>query len=298
MALLSETVNGTGSNVQIRVGCAECEKQDAGVQDTGQMLDASKPDGQDEGRGGCSGTCVVRKCEFFGIIGYEHSQEEDSQAVEEQDPVKSELDSAGNGLAWILCFSDGNTNQLSTQIGEHSVDQGCPEAVELAGIARVDVWLEGTRLLVVFESSGGGRTSTNSEQEGQDDYADDGDDLDGTEPKLEFTKELDAEIVNGANDNEEDRYPDTRIDFFFRFPFLQNQCGRCELVRRSNDVFAPIRPAKRKAESRVAETSSITSKSRRMGDPSGHLTESCHDNIDEETDGRIGDENRGRAVER
>lgn len=30
------------------------------------------------------------------------------------------------------------------------------------------------------------------------------------------------------------------IDSLSRYPVLQHQCSRCELVRRWNDVFAPI----------------------------------------------------------
>jgi hypothetical protein len=107
------------------------------------------------------------------------------------------------------------------------------------------------------------------------------DNLDGTEPELEFTEEFDTEVVDGANDNKEDCHPHARIDLVFGFPFLDNQGGRSQLIRCSNDVFAPVRPAKSKSERGVNKSSSIASKSSGVRDPGSHLTESGHDDVDE-----------------
>jgi hypothetical protein len=168
----------------------------------------------------------------------------------------------------------------------------------------------------VLETSCVGWTGTDSEKKGQNDNTDltiwltmrqrvctvsdtyDCNDLYGTKPKFKFTEKLDAEIVDANNGDEEYGYPYTRIDLIFGFPFLDNQGRGCELIWRCDDVFAPISPAKRKSKRRIAEAGGITSKTRRVRDPSSHFTESSHDDVDKETDRSVGDENRAGTANR
>ena len=67
-------------------------------------------------------------------------------------------------------------------------------------------------------------------------------DFDRTEPKLELSKELDTEVVDCNDGHQKDCNPNTRIDFFSGLPFLENQSGGGKLVRRRNNVLAPISP--------------------------------------------------------
>jgi hypothetical protein len=316
MALLGETVQGTRCNVQVRVGGTEGEEQDTGVKYTRQMLNSSKSDGKDEGRGGRSSSPLVGEGKLLGVVRDKHSQEEYRQAVEEQNPVEGELDGARNGLAGILGFANSYTDKLSTKVGEDGIDQRRPEPIELARVTRVDVLPKSTGLVPVLETSCVGWTGADSEKKGQNDNTDlaiwlimrrrvcivsdtyDRDDLYGTKPKFKFTKKLDAEIVDADNCDEEYGYPYTRIDLFPGFPFLDNQGRGCELIWRCDNVFAPISPAKRKSKSRVAEAGGITSKTRGVRDPSSHFTESSHDDVNKETDRSVSDENRSGTANR
>jgi hypothetical protein len=173
MAFLSKTEQRTGGDVQIRVGSAEGEEENAGVENVGQCLDASKPDGDNKGRSRCLGTGLVdSECKFGGVVGNEHAQEENGEAVEEEDSVEGELDGARNRLAGVLCLSDSDTDQFRTEIGEDSVDEGAPETVEFACRAGAFVRLERSRVLVVLESSRVAGTGANCKQEGEDNHAD------------------------------------------------------------------------------------------------------------------------------
>ncbi len=96
------------------------------------MLDSSNLDRHDEGRGGRTCTSTDGKCKLLGVVGNNHAQEEDGKAVEEQDPVEGELDSARDCLAWVLRLADSYSNQLSTKVGKNGIDQGSPKAVELS----------------------------------------------------------------------------------------------------------------------------------------------------------------------
>jgi hypothetical protein len=267
------------------------------------MLDTSKSDGKNEGRSGRFNSILVCELELLGIVWDEHAQEEDRQTVEEQNPVEGELDGARNRLARILGFTDSHTDQLSTKVGEDGIDQRRPETIESARVTLGDVFPESPGLVVVLKASCVSWTGADGEKEGQNNNTDltislaahckarktgityNCDDFYSTKPKLKFTEELDAEIVDADDDNEEDCHPHTRIDSISRYswPFLDNQCRRCELIRRCDDVFAPICPAKRKSKSGVAEAGSITSKTRRVRDPGSHFTKSSHDDVDQET---------------
>lgn len=70
----------------------------------------------------------------------------------------------------------------------------------------------------------------------------DGNNLDCTEPKLELTKEFDSKVVDGGDGNQEDGNPNTWIDFFARFPLLDDESRGSELVRSGDDIFGKIAP--------------------------------------------------------
>jgi hypothetical protein len=123
------------------------------------------------------------------------------------------------------------------------------------------------------------------------------DNLERTQPELEFTKELDSTVVDGADEEKEDYNPYARIYFFCRFPFLNDQSRCGELVGRGDDVLAPIGPSESKTKSRVAEAGSVASETRRVGDPSSHLAEGRHDDVNEETNRSVCDEDRAGTAD-
>lgn len=129
------------------------------------MGDLGKLDGDDEWRGGSTGCGLVGKGQVFGVVRYDHPQEENGQAVEEENSVEGKLDGARDGLARVLGLSDGDTDELSTQIGKNRVDQRAPESVEFACIARGYIRLESTGIVVVLEASRWARSGSNGQQE-------------------------------------------------------------------------------------------------------------------------------------
>lgn len=56
-----------------------------------------------------------------------------------------------------------------------------------------------------------------------------------------------------------------------------------------------LRPAKSKTKGRITEARGITSETSRYGQPGGHLTESSHDEEDDETDESVADEDGTRT---
>jgi hypothetical protein len=151
--------------------------------------------------------------------------------------------------------------ELLTKIGEHSVDERAPKPEEFARTPRRHIFFESSRALVVPEPCRIVGTSSYSQKEGQEDYANlvqklasplemkytvatyDSDDFDATQPKLDFTEESYAKVVDKDDDDKKDGNPDSRIDFLLAFPFLDNESRRSELIGRSDNVLEPVRPA-------------------------------------------------------
>lgn len=146
LAIRSKTVEGSAGNVQVGVGSREDEDADTGVENVRDGVNASDLRGDDEGGSRGTGLDLVGEGKLLGVVGDDHADEEDAQAVEEEDTVEGELDGAGNRLTGVLGFGDGNTDKFSTKVGKGGVDHARPEAEELASgfVVEIDVRLEGT----------------------------------------------------------------------------------------------------------------------------------------------------------
>lgn len=153
VSLKSETVDGSGSDVQVGVRGREDEDQDAAVQESWENVDSGDLNGSDEWRGSGRVELLLGSLnKEWVVIGDDHTEEEDGKTVEKEDTVEGELDSAWDGLSWILSFSDSHTDKLSTEVGENSVDHGGPETQELSERANLEIRSECTRVLPVSES--------------------------------------------------------------------------------------------------------------------------------------------------
>jgi len=61
------------------------------------------------------------------------------------------------------------------------------------------------------------------------------------------------------------------------------------------NTLKPISPSEGETKSRVAESSSITSKSRPERQPGGHFTKRTHNQVDYKTDDRVGNQDWRRT---
>lgn len=122
LAVGRKTIEGSAGNVQIRVGGGKDKDTDTRVDDVGEDLDVGEIGSDDKGRGGSTGGLFGGKGKLIRVVGDEHADEEDGEAVEEEDSVKGELDGAGDRLAGVLGLGDGDTDKLSTKVGKGGVD--------------------------------------------------------------------------------------------------------------------------------------------------------------------------------
>lgn len=260
MATLCQTVDSSRSDVQIGVRSAEGEEQNTSIHDARKVPNARKANGKHEWRSRSSCRCLISLREVFVVVGDEHAEEEDTQNVKKQDPVECKLDGTRNGLAGVLRFSDGHTDKFGAEVCKHGVDERAPESVELTSrfVAFLNVWCKSPRVLPVLEPCGGTGSSTNGEEERQEDDADDDHYFDRTEPEFEFSEETNTEVIDSYDDNQKHSDEHTRIDFIGWAPVLYNQGSRGQLVRRSDDIFAPVGPSQRETESRINKASCVT----------------------------------------
>lgn len=136
------------------------------------------------------------------------------------------------------------------------------------------------------------RATTKGNDESKQNKTNDSDDLDGRQPELEFTKELDTDEVDQENNDENDGNPNTRVNFFTRNPVLNNKGTSGKLVRSDDNVLEEVCPTNTETETRINKSRSVTRETIRHGNPSGHLTKGAHDHVDNETDKSIGNEDR------
>lgn len=84
------------------------------------------------------------------------------------------------------------------------------------------------------------RSSTESQDQGEEHDADNGDDLERGEPEFEFTKERNTEVVDDQDGDEEDGDEDSGIDFFAIDPELNDESSSRQLVGGDDDVLDPV----------------------------------------------------------
>lgn len=110
LAIDRHTVEGSGGNVKVGVGCGEDEKQDGSVDDLGEDLDTSVLDGDDEGRGRGRGGGLVGKEELLIVVSNAHTEEEDGNNVEDHDTVEGKFDGTGDISSRVLGLTNSDTD--------------------------------------------------------------------------------------------------------------------------------------------------------------------------------------------
>lgn len=62
-------------------------------------------------------------------------------------------------------------------------------------------------------------------------------DFDTREVEFEFSKEFNTEVVDEDNGDQKDGNEDSRVDFFSRYPVLDDQTCCCKVIGSDNDVL-------------------------------------------------------------
>jgi hypothetical protein len=113
-----------------------------------------------------------------------HTNDQCTENVEEEDTEESRLDGAGNSLARVLGFTDYDSDELGAHVGEQGENESVDETEELAEIACLLVGLESLAVTPVTETETflTGNTSE-VDNEAEEDETSEGNDLDQGKPE-------------------------------------------------------------------------------------------------------------------
>ncbi|KAH3668180.1 hypothetical protein OGAPHI_001934 [Ogataea philodendri] len=209
-AVGSQSVNVSGCNVEIRIGGREDEDQNTGVDQMRQSTDISVIDGHHEWRGA---------------------------HVEHKDTVEGQSDSLLDGVSWVSSFTESDTNQFCTEVGENSSHHDGPETSKLCGSLVLDVGVCSKSTWVVPESEANSVVSwrsTEHDTKQQDNKTEHRKNFQRRKPELELTEELDTKVVDDHHHNKKYGNPDSRVDPFRGNPVLHNQRTSNHLIRSDN----------------------------------------------------------------
>lgn len=78
------------------------------------------------------------------------------------------------------------------------------------------------------------------QDKGEQDYTDNGNDLERGQPEFKLAEEPDTEVVDADDGDEEDGNKDTRVDSVTIDPILNDEGSSCQLIGGDDDVFEPV----------------------------------------------------------
>lgn len=228
LAVLGEAIEISATGVQEGVSRRGGRGEDDGVDDGRQDGDGGTADGDDPGRGSRTGVVVLlRREQVLVVIWHQHTQEEGAENVEEEDTPEDSLDGLGDVLARVLRLTGSAGDGLDTTEGKGSVDERREEAQEASLVAGAEVLVHGAWVLPVPEADAvAGRTAAEVDDEGEQQQADDGDDLDTGEDELSLAVDRDGPDVEEDDDGDDQADPCSDVDVLRAGPVLDDDGGR------------------------------------------------------------------------
>lgn len=148
------------------------------------------------------------------VVGNEKANEENGQDEEEDDTVEGLLDGCRDSLARVASFTSGNTNKLSSLVGETGLNQNGPETNELGESVVVldNVRSESARMLPRVETQVSVLSGSCINANGKNHESNNGKDLDRGEVKLDFTVKGHGKEVDKSKDGPECTDEDTDVE--------------------------------------------------------------------------------------
>lgn len=281
---LSHSLDGSGGTESARVGDGEDGNSDDSVHNTGENLDTSILDSENEGRGLGVGTTGTQET---GVVGREDkTDDEQVENIEDGNSPEDLLASHGDRTAGIGRLSSSQTNHLSTTEGEGSDNEDSAETLE-AG--------ESTRVVPVLNTDVALVTDTTAVDDNtEDDEANTGADLDDGENKLNLTVTADTKYLDNHEDDEEDGDPDSHVDIFS--PEFDGDGSGDEFERKHGQPSKSVLPTHGETPRRIDEADDVGKEGTVDGVEDSHLSESqaCAEKHD--TDDEISDEESSRAT--
>lgn len=110
--LASKTVQGSGGNVQIRVGGRENKDQDTRVNNVRKSSDLLHCN--HERRGGSGALSLGSESQILRVVRDQHTNEEHTENIKYNDSPEGQFDGLRDRLSRVLSFSDCHANKFGT----------------------------------------------------------------------------------------------------------------------------------------------------------------------------------------
>ncbi|KAI6766860.1 hypothetical protein HG531_011220 [Fusarium graminearum] len=216
--ILSESNHDTATGVDVGVGSCEDGGEENGVDDVREDLDTSAGSHNDERRG----RSILSTAVEGGVVeGHVDTDKEDGSHEQAENTPECPADSFRDGLAGVGSLTSSDTNELGSLERETSGDENSPEADKLAsGAFNAHVGVCDAGVVPVLEANVALVTDTSVDADGEDDEANDGDDLDHGKPHLNLTKDTHRDKVESRKQSPEDADPNG--DAKLRVPVLND----------------------------------------------------------------------------
>lgn len=232
-----EGVERAGGHVQERIAGGPGRGEDGGVDDAVEHGDAGVVDGHDPGRGG--GVAVAGD-DLLGLGGADDADGEGAEDVEEDQSVDVAAGGGGDVAAGGLHLAAGDDDQFRGEDeGDGALDDALQQADEAAGGAVRQILVHGARVLPVVEAQAlAVGAAAPEEDEGEEEQADQRDDLDPGEPELGLAVGFDGHEVEQHNDDQHDGDPDG--DVHAGVPVIDDHGRGDNLVRHQDPQRIPV----------------------------------------------------------
>lgn len=215
------------------------------------------------------------------IRGNEDANDERRDAVEDSETP----DEATSGLGDVATRSNSLTctdgNQLGrSDKGETGADEGAPVSKEVTCMPWCTEFFKCSWFFVVPEAEDTILVGTTAEEDDntQDDKATDGDELDGSKPKLGLTEEANSNDVEEKHNDKDNGDPEGDIDGWI--PVVDDDTGSNGFSTDKHGVCIPVVPTGSESERGVDETTDkVGDGYTTHGEIGDHFSEDVHDDV-------------------
>lgn len=298
---LSQTVQDSGTRVDVGVGGRDDSHQDDCVENTWQNWSTRVSDSNDERRRGGD---VLQGLQSWIVERNQQTHEEDGENVENNDSPDDLLDGSRNSLSWVGGLTTGDTDQLDTgeseqggdqrrqpgqeSLGRHGRNDAFPGSLAVDGTITPSTWVS-----PVSEANRATGTGTTDHAQSVDDPAHDGKNLNTSDPELNFTVETNREHVGAGDENPENGDPGSQRNG--GGPVLNNLAHNGHLKRESDGPREPVVPTVGNTQGWRTEARSELGERTGNRNVGGHLTQGLGDRVGQCGDEHVGNQGQTRT---
>ena len=297
MAVLGQCVQVTGTDVQEGISGRGGRRQDDRVDDGRQGLDVRSVHSNDPWRlGGAFRTRGERLQQVCIVVWDQQPHGEGAEDVEEQDTPEDTADRLGDIASGIFGLTRGHCHGFHATISESGIDHDGPPAEESTFSSGGNVLVHRARVPPILETQSVlSWHAADVNDQGQDQQADQRDDLDRCKDELGFSVDGDSKDVQAEDEDDDDTDPRRHIDVLCSMPELNDGRGRRNLGTLRDGRVVPIVPADGKAKRVIGVSRGELRNGAGEGEPSGHFTQTGHHGEDHDAYDQVPEDDGQRA---